>query len=51
MSVSLMAVAAVAVSVLLSRQRQEKEQAPRDVPAGESQPTRRSLDAIRSAGL
>jgi len=50
LGVSLLAVVAVAVSVLLSRQRQERVNT-REIPAGESQPLRRSLDAIRTAGL
>ena len=49
LSVSLLAVAAIAASVLLTR-RQEKP-ATHLVPAGEQQPAERSLDAIRAAGL
>ena len=50
MGVSLLAVAAVAASVLITRQRSEKT--PADVDAsGEIQPLETSLDAIRAAGL
>mgnify|MGYP007125561559 CR=1 FL=1 len=51
LSVSLLAVVAVAVSVLIARQRPDKVNTSREVPAGENQPLRRSLDAIRAAGL
>jgi hypothetical protein len=47
LSVSLLAVAAIAASLLITRSREE-EMAP---PAGENQPARQSLDAIRAAGL
>jgi hypothetical protein len=50
LSVSLVAVAAIAASLLLSRSRDE-EDATRLVPAGEQQPARLPLDAIRAAGL
>jgi len=50
LGVSLLAVAAVAASVLITRQRSEKT--PADVDAsGEIQPLETSLDAIRAAGL
>jgi hypothetical protein len=49
LSVSLLAVAAIAASVLLTR-RQEKP-ATHLVPAGEQLPAEQSLDAIRAAGL
>jgi hypothetical protein len=50
LGVSLLAIAAVAASVLLARQRTDK--APADVNApGEIQPLETSLDAIRAAGL
>lgn len=48
LSVSLLAVAAIAASLLLTR-RQEKP--PAGVPAGENLPAEQSLDAIRAAGL
>jgi hypothetical protein len=48
LSVSLLAVAAIAASVLLTRSRDEKAS---DIPAGEQQPAEHSLDAIRAAGL
>lgn len=47
LSVSLLAVAAIAASLLITRSREE-DMAP---PAGENQPARQSLDAIRAAGL
>lgn len=51
LSVSLLAVTAVAVGVLLTKQRQVRP-APEDVaPAGDAQPAMRTLDAIRAAGL
>lgn len=51
LSVSLLAAAAIAASVLLARQRQEKTAPTSAVPAGESAPAEQSLDAIRAAGL
>jgi hypothetical protein len=48
LSVSLLAVAAIAASLLLTRSRDEKAG---DIPAGEQQPAEHSLDAIRAAGL
>jgi hypothetical protein len=50
LSVSLVAVAAIAASLLLTRSREESDitNAP---PAGENQPARVKLDAIRAAGL
>lgn len=50
MSVSLVAVAAVAASLLLTRNREEYDTTG-VVPAGEQQPARIQLDAIRAAGL
>jgi len=50
LGVSLLAVAAVAASVLITRQRTEKVPADVDAP-GEIQPLETSLDAIRAAGL
>ena len=47
LSVSLLAVAAIAASLLITRSLEE-ETAP---PAGENQPVRQPLDAIRAAGL
>jgi hypothetical protein len=47
LSVSLLAVAAIAASLLITRSRDE-EAAP---STGEKQPVRQSLDAIRAAGL
>ena len=47
LSVSLLAVAAIAASLLITRTREE-DTAP---PAGENEPVRQSLDAIRAAGL
>ncbi len=49
LSVSLLAVAAIAASLLLTRNREEQKTA--GVPAGENQPAEQSLDAIRAAGL
>jgi hypothetical protein len=46
-----MAVAAVAIGVLISKQRQDRPDRSEGVPAGETQPTEQSLDAIRAAGL
>ena len=51
MSVSLVAVAAIAASLLLTREREETEDTSRLVPAGENIPARLKLDAIRAAGL
>jgi hypothetical protein len=50
LSVSLVAVAAIAASLLLTRSREEND-APGIVPAGETVPARLKLDAIREAGL
>jgi hypothetical protein len=50
LSVSLVAVAAIAASLLLTRSRDEEDTI-RVVPAGEQQPARLQLDAIRAAGL
>jgi hypothetical protein len=49
LSVSLVAVAAIAASLLLTRSRVQSELA--DPPHGEDQPARIKLDAIRAAGL
>jgi hypothetical protein len=49
LSVSLLAVAAIAASLLLTRNREEDT--PAGVPAGENLPAEQSLDAIRAAGL
>ena len=50
LGVSLLAVAAIAASVLITRQRIEKSAAEVDSPR-ELQPAEKSLDAIRAAGL
>jgi hypothetical protein len=50
LSVSLVAVAAIAASLLLSRSREEGDITD-VVPAGENIPVRLKLDAIREAGL
>ena len=50
LGVSLLAVAAVAASVLITRQRSEKVLADVNAP-GEIQPLETPLDAIRAAGL
>ena len=50
LSVSLVAVAAIAASLLLTRSREEND-AHGIVPAGENVPARLKLDAIREAGL
>lgn len=49
LSVSLLAVAAVAASLLLTRR--PEQPANGLVPAGENLPAEQSLDAIRAAGL
>jgi hypothetical protein len=51
LSVSLVAVAAIAASLLLTREKEEAEDTSRLVPAGENTPARLKLDAIRAAGL
>jgi len=51
LGVSLVAVAAIAASLLLARQRPEKSAPGAEIPADESAPARQSLDAIRAAGL
>jgi hypothetical protein len=49
LSVSLLAVAAIAASLFLTRTREEQE---RELPhAGENSPVRLPLDALRAAGL
>jgi hypothetical protein len=50
LSVSLVAIAAIAASLLLARSRDEGEDT-RLAPADEGQPARFQLDAIRAAGL
>lgn len=50
LSVSLVAVAAIAASLLLTRSREETDLHSL-VPAGENVPARLKLDAIREAGL
>jgi hypothetical protein len=50
LSVSLVAVAAIAASLLLTRSREESDTFS-IVPAGENVPARLKLDAIREAGL
>jgi hypothetical protein len=50
LSVSLVAVAAIAASLLLTRSRDESDTRSL-VPAGENVPARLKLDAIREAGL
>jgi hypothetical protein len=49
LSVSLLAAAAIAASLLLARRIERPTQAL--VPAGETMPVDQSLDAIREAGL
>ena len=49
LSVSLLAAAAIAASLLLARRTERPAQAL--VPAGETLPAEQSLDAIREAGL
>lgn len=51
LSVSLVAVAAIAASLLIVRSREEHDTNPGIVPAGENVPARLKLDAIREAGL
>lgn len=49
LSVSILAVAAIAASLILARTREDEY---RDLPnAGENQPVKLPLDAIREAGL
>jgi len=50
LSVSILAVAAVAASLIITRGRDEQD-ALTLVPAGESQPAEQTLAAIRAAGL
>lgn len=50
LSVSLVAVAAIAASLLLTRSREERD-ITGIVPAGENLPAHLKLDAIREAGL
>ena len=47
LSVSLLAVAAIAASLLIVRSREDDMA----LPAGENQPVKQPLDAIRAAGL
>jgi hypothetical protein len=49
LSVSLLAVAAIAASLVLSRS--ERPSAAGSIPAGETMPSEPSLDKIREAGL
>ena len=51
LSVSLLAVAAIAASLLLSREKPERMTSDGIAPADRSQPAEESLDAIRAAGL
>ena len=51
LSVSLLAVAAIAASLVLTRNRQEREPSGELVPAGEDMTAGQPLDAIRAAGL
>jgi hypothetical protein len=51
LSVSVLAVAAVAATLFIARSREEQSQTEQLVPAGETQPAEGSLDAIRAAGL
>jgi hypothetical protein len=48
LSVSLLAVAAIAASLILTRGREEGSSLPH---AGENQPVRLPLDALRAAGM
>jgi hypothetical protein len=50
LSVGILAVAAVAASLIITRGRDEQD-ATTLVPAGETQPAEQSLAAIRAAGL
>lgn len=50
LSVSLLAVAAIATSLILARKSQDKPGADQ-IPAGEPAPAEQSLDVIRAAGL
>jgi len=50
LSVSILAVAAVAASLIITRGRDERDMTTL-VPAGETQPAEQSLAAIRAAGL
>jgi len=50
LSVSLVAVAAIAASLLLTRNVEESDN-PGVVPAGENHPAKIRLDALRAAGL
>ena len=51
LNVSLVAVAAIAASLLLTRSREEDSNLPAVAPAGENPPAQLKLDAIRAAGL
>lgn len=51
LGVSLLAVAALAVGVVLSKQRQERGAPVVPMQSGEARPVTPSLDAIRSAGF
>lgn len=51
LSVSLLAVAAIAASLLLSRDKQERTLSDSVTPADRGLPAEKSLDEIRAAGL
>lgn|SRR5690606_12423454 len=51
LGVSILAVAAVAASLIIARGRDEQDPTASLIPAGESQPAEQSLAAIRAAGL
>ena len=51
LSVSLLAVAAIAASLLLSRDRPERTMSDGLTPADQGLPAEQSLDEIRAAGL
>ncbi|MGH7444741.1 MAG: hypothetical protein ACREKM_07690 [Longimicrobiales bacterium] len=51
LSFSILAVAAVAASLIITRGREEQDAGAGLLPAGETLPAHQSLDAIRAAGL
>ena len=51
LSVSLLAVAAIAASLLLSREKQERSLTDEFAPVDRGLPAEHTLDAIRAAGL
>lgn len=51
LSISLLAVAAIATSVVVAKQRGDGPTSGDEAPAGETVPAQQSLDAIREAGL